>query len=371
MAWLDERKPASFRGLAFEAVELSESGGNVLVVDKIPESDDHVVGELGNEVDRFHIVGWVTGDDYLDQIGNLKAAFKKRGVGELVHPWRGQMLGRVERWTFPNDIGGGLGEFEFDFVPAGIETRPTVLIVTETDIIEKQTSARAVMTRAQPAQQSLIASLPGYLRDAVAVVQAREATELIAALGLATDSPEASALRAIDGDFDAAADVFEAVDNAQTLLRYLSSAGATLVGASSTPSGEAAATATQAGAGQYRVLAVSRLAVLASVGVYPSADAAEQTQALVTAQIDALLDASPSDDLWTVLADLRSSLVASLSEIASRLPREVDRKVLAPRPALVLAFDLYGSVTREQQILDLNRSQHPGFLVGDITVLSS
>ena len=168
MTWEQERKPASFRGLEFEATELAHGGSNALVVDKIPESDDHIVGELGNEPDSFRLRGFVRGDDYLDQLGNLEAAFRKRGAGELVHPWRGVLQVFVRKWDTTHDTSGGVGEFEIEVVPAGLETRPTVLVITETDVVEKGDAAKLA---AQARLDAFAADAPTFLETAYGVIE--------------------------------------------------------------------------------------------------------------------------------------------------------------------------------------------------------
>jgi len=181
MTWRDERRLASWRGLAFEAQELSHSGGNRLQVDEFPESDAHTVGELGARPLRFRLRGWVDGDDYLDQLGNLEAAFRQHGAGELVHPWRGRYTGFVEDYEITHDTSGGVGEFEIGFIEAGLETRPTVVVVTETDVVEKGDAAAT--TSREVAALATYDTLPTYYRAAITAVIAAEAEDFERVVG--------------------------------------------------------------------------------------------------------------------------------------------------------------------------------------------
>ena len=381
MTWEAERtRPASFRELEFQALELAHGGGNALVVDKIPESDDHVVGELGNEPDSFRMRGFVHGDDYLDQLGNLEAAFRKRGAGTLVHPWRGTLDVFVRKWETTHDTSGGVGEFEIEVVPAGLETRPSVLIITETDVIAKGDAAKLA---AQARLDAFAEDAPTWLETAQGVIEGVgeipsyfDATILAAQTGELDAFERATGIEitppAVD---DLVATIDEACENVATLaglMRYLQSPRSSDLPPGSTASSEAARDSCAAYVTAIRVTSVALAASLAVSEEYVSADAAEGQQAALTGVIDAELDLEPDDDTFTALSDLRASLVAALSETASTLPRLREIEVNSPTPALVLAFDLYEDIDREEEILQLNRARalHPGFLAGTLTVLT-
>lgn len=381
MTWQAERKPASFRGLEFEAVELAHGGGNRLVVDEIPESDDHVVGELGGSPDSFRLRGFVHGDDYLDQLGNLEAAFRKRGAGELVHPWRGVLSVFIRKWDATHDTGGGVGEFEIDVVPAGLETRPTITVITETDVIDKGDVARLAAQARLDAFAAdaptwldtahgaidVVNDLPSYFDAAILAAQTGELDAFERATGIEITPPAVDELTAtID-------DACDGVATLAGLMRYLQSPRGTDLPVGDTASAEGARASVAAYVTAMRVTSLALAAALAAAATFESADDAEDQQRALTDVVDAELELEPDDDTFTALSDLRASIVAALSETASTLPRLRTIEVNAPIPALVLAFDLYEDVEREGEILRLNRSRslHPGFLAGPLTVLSS
>lgn len=378
MTWQAERRPASFRGLEFEAETLGHSGGNALVVDHLPESDDHTVGELGNEPDAFSLRGFVSGDDYLDQLGNLEAAFRKRGAGELVHPWRGHRFVFVKTWSITHDIGGGVGEFEIECVPAGLETRPTVLVVTETDVIDKGDAAKtaaaarlALFDTDGPTFFGTVAGaidylneIPSYYAAALALAQTGELTAFELATGRTVDAPAelAGLLAAVESACGSS--------TLQGLMRYLSGASTTDLPTGATAPAEGVRESAAAYAGLVRTVSIAAACSLAVDESYTSADAAEDQQAALVAVIDVALDLEPDDDTFTSLSDLRAALVSAMSEIASRLPRLRTISIASPTPALVLSFDFYGNTDREDEILELNQALHPGFLAGTLTVLT-
>lgn len=360
MSWEQERGPGSFRGLVFEAVAFEKVGGRVLHVDKIPESDDHAVAELGAKPLRFRVQGYVHGDDYLDQVGNLEAAFLKPGAAELVLPWRGRFMVFVEDYRFTHDVSGGVGEFEAEFLPAGIETRPSVTVITETDVIEKGETAGSAAESDFARVAAIIHALPGYLREVSNAAMVAEAADITEILGLAGDEEATLVARAS----------IETVDTLSGLVRYLQRDATHVPAGGATEAGQVAAEGVQAYVTMMRAFVLSRAAELALEQGYSSAGAATEMQTILVRAIDEDLALEPADDVFTALTDLRAAIIAAMSEIAARLPRLKTLHVAAPTPALVLAFDLYADVTREDELLSLNGGGHPGFMVGDLQVLT-
>lgn len=368
MSWEDERGPASFRGLRFEATGFNKAGGKVLKVDHIPESDDHAVSELGAKPLGFSVQGYVEGDDYLDQIGNLEAAFVKSGAAELVLPWRGRFMVFIEDFRFSHDVSGGVGEFEIECVPAGVETRPSVTVITETDVLETGDAARVAATDELSRANDVILALPSYLRAVANVAVTREAEDLVALLSLASEDVATIAnLVSAPAEVEA---IFESVETLAALVRYLTRLGSNVPDAGDTDAGRSVADGVQVFVHTVRAYALARAAELALEEEYASTTAAAEMQSILVAAIDEDLALEPPDDVFTALTDLRASLISAMSEIASRLPRLRPLKVAAPTPALVLAFELYEDVEREEEILRLNGGGHPGVLVGELQVLS-
>jgi len=366
MTWRDERRLASWRGLAFEAQELSHSGGNRLQVDEFPESDAHTVGELGARPLRFRLRGWEDGDDYLDQLGNLEAAFRQHGAGELVHPWRGRYTGFVEDYEITHDTSGGVGEFEIGFIEAGLETRPTVVVVTETDVVEKGDAAAT--TSREVAALATYDTLPTYYRAAITAVIAAEAEDFERVVGVAADLTGVSDPLE---QLDIITAAVEEVSDLLALIRFLERSGSNLPGSTGTASEDDVVATSASYITTVRTAVLSRACALAVAEEYDSADQVEDMQARLVTLIDVELDTEPADETFTALEDLRASLISALTSVTDRLPRLRTVTQLAPIPALVLAFDLYGDTAREGQILALNGSGHPGFLRGELTVVGA
>jgi len=134
--------------------------------------------------------------------------------------------------------------------------------------------------------------------------------------------------------------------------------------------GDAFVDAVSASFAHLRICALTRACAVAIDTDFASADAAEETLAILTGFLDAELEADLADDVFTALSDLRAAMAAALIDIAARLPRLRPLKVPAATPSLVLAYELYEDLGREDEILELNPNRHPGFLAGELTVLS-
>ena len=122
-----------------------------------------------------------------------------------------------------------------------------------------------------------------------------------------------------------------------------------------------------------RLPCLIRVVELAIDATYTTAGEAEQAMASLASELTDRMEAIQDLDLYVALSDLRTTLVDALTAIAERLPRERTAMVPLPVPALVVAFDAYGPrrlIAREAELIRLNAIGHPGFVVGDVRVLS-
>lgn len=96
-----------------------------------------------------------------------------------------------------------------------------------------------------------------------------------------------------------------------------------------------------------------------------------QAQALrdeFVSQLDALQLEVQDDDLYSALADVQAALVEHFASTAADLPRVASFTPAATLPALVIAHQLYGDATRDEELVRRNRVRHPGFIPGGIAL---
>lgn len=360
MSWRDELRPASFRGVPFEIVELGGSAGRRVVADELPESDElPPTYDLGGVRPEYKIRGFVSGLDYLDKREAILAALNAPGPGELVHPWRGRLVVQVRApVTWAHDSMGGACVIDFDCVLHGGVAAPFVEVVP---VVQAQAAASA-------ASAAAVAVYGGRGAGESPLVQVFQFRAFVRFAGGQVLAPSPWGQ-----DFAAAfAELLQLTDDLQGLLAFVRSPAAARRPGSSAL-GEATADGAAAIDDGMRLLCLVRAVELSLAVVHPSADAAEAA-ASSTASVLADWQAQVDDEaLFLALGELQAGLVDTLTEVAARLPRERQIVVSVPTPALVVAFDTYGParlLSREAELVALNGIGHPGFVSGPIKVLS-
>lgn len=71
-------------------------------------------------------------------------------------------------------------------------------------------------------------------------------------------------------------------------------------------------------------------------------------------------------DLFVALEDVRATLSAHLTATAQNLPKVTTYTPPETMPALVIAWELYGDITRADEIIDRNNVQRPNFVPGGV-----
>lgn len=376
MGWRDELRPASFRGVGFEAVELGGESGRRIVADEIPESDAlPPTNDLGRIRPAFKLRGFVVGDDYLDRKERLLAALNAYGPGDLVHPWRGQLRVQVGAVSHKHDLQHGVCVIEFDCVEAGGLPLAFVEVVAD-----QRAAAVAVLANGSANAHY------GPLGAGSGSVWMREWSRLAVmarlAIGATTDDAYIDDLFN-DGTFTSEtwgdttvseiAAAVQLLTDLRGLLEFVQSASSLVLPSAGTPTEAARDVAYVAVGDSIRTLAAIRATEIAAAMTFISADAAEQTMAEVAGVLNDWLEGITDRDLFMSLTDLRAAMVDALSQAAARLPREREVVVTGPTPAIVIAFDVYGGrrlEAREAELIALNAIGHAGLVMGTVKALS-
>lgn len=126
MAWRDDYRPGSFRGVSFHLKSSSSTGGRRTVLNEFPLRDTPMTEDMGRRARQFSLTLTVIGPDYMAQRDRLIEALETAGPGTLMHPFRGEMQVAVlgdyscEEST---DL-GGLARISVTFVESGDTLRP-------------------------------------------------------------------------------------------------------------------------------------------------------------------------------------------------------------------------------------------------------
>jgi prophage DNA circulation protein len=121
-AWRARLQRASFRGVQFFTEVDGKSGGRRLVPHEYPKSDQGVTEDMGRKLRKHFVVGYVIGENYIQQRENLINACEQKGAGSLVHPLLGREQVECDNYTVSEDQRrGGMAHFEMAFIEAGQE----------------------------------------------------------------------------------------------------------------------------------------------------------------------------------------------------------------------------------------------------------
>ncbi|CAI8805431.1 DNA circularization N-terminal domain-containing protein [Pseudomonas sp. IT-P74] len=98
--------------------------------------------------------------------------------------------------------------------------------------------------------------------------------------------------------------------------------------------------------------------------VYDSYQAAIKVREELVDRIDTESEATPNDQVYVALSDLRTSVVQAVPNPEQDLARIVQYVPRETLPSLLVAYQIYGDAGRADEITKRNEPRHPGFLMG-------
>jgi prophage DNA circulation protein len=127
MSWVDELRPASWRGLPFGVLDTGGKFGRAKAVHEYPFRDEVWVEDLGMASRRIGIRGFIVGDDVGDQLLAMIDAAEEEGPGELMHPMLGPLTVSLVDFepTTRVDL-GRVVELVFSFIEGATTAQPGI-----------------------------------------------------------------------------------------------------------------------------------------------------------------------------------------------------------------------------------------------------
>lgn len=403
MSWRERYLQASFRGVPFYVDRARSDFGRKTVTHEFVDRDEPYSEDLGRSARLYSVSGYLIGDDYLEQRDRLLSACENQsGAGDLVHPYYGVVRVNCVRIRTADSIDElNMLRLNMQFAESGEEIFP--------QISTNQTFANAA-NKLSAMDEAKARLLEVYDITRIPLNKVDEIRRMINdGLSLIEDSrlvvsSAASYRRIID----------QAQDDVESLLNNgsdLADTFADLFAFGTFPEGlyptgradeynednednpvtsesaidqfnefrslwdfsPASSTDSSDGVSGFFVQsAIVMAAGLISVIEYTSLDQAEEYRDAVVSQINGLLDRDLPVDLAAAFQDLRTSVIDYIDEQGANLYRLAEIILNESAPALVLSYRLYGTVEREQDIIDRNGIEHPGFVPGGepIEVLS-
>lgn len=109
---------------------------------------------------------------------------------------------------------------------------------------------------------------------------------------------------------------------------------------------------------------------------YLSFSAVQEAEAVwtqVLGNIDSIIEISADnndDATYEAMQDIKQLFVADIRARAPTLDKLTTKNIATPKPSLVVAYNLYSDISREQEIINRNKVTNPSFIVGSIEVLN-
>lgn len=404
MGWRDNYRAASFRGVPFFVESADSTHGRRQAVHEHAQRDVPYTEDLGRKAREFSVSGYLIGLEYQTQRDELIKACETAGPGVLVHPYRGEMTVTCRGLGLSESTSdGGMCIIKLTFLEAGEASYPSAKTDTVNAISAKGNAVTAAAEKGF-VSDFLTNGFPAYVAESAATGLA-ELGEFMAAPGLnfAGDLQAASdfyqqakglasdafslvqqplqMVSRITGLFGSIRSAFGS--NAFSMLTSLfDRSPSSYSGSTATPSRRQQATNALAMNALVRQVAVAEAAKAAVVTqttvttgngltqtssmptIYDSYQAAIKVREELVDRIDTESEATPVDEVYVTLSDLRTSVVQAVPNPEQDLARIVQFVPRETLPSLLVAYQIYGDAGRADEIATRNNPRHPGFLTG-------
>lgn len=386
MSWLENLRPASFRGVPFFVETSKRTLGRRVVVHEFPNRDTPYTQDMGRISDSFEIDGHVLGINYDEAKKKLEEVFNKKGPGELVHPYYGLMLVQVGPVEFTESTKeGAILYFSATFKEAGSNDFPKS--INDKAAILADAADKALADAKSDFDKSFsVAGIPGFAvasaRDKIAAAQKAydsatkgiaDISEAAAQLAFSTRnlvaetndlllSPSRLSQRLL-GSFSL---LKNAISNARLRTDALGSffkfGADDSGGTASTPVRRQEAKNKDAFNNLMRRAAVINAAVDAQQAQYQSFNEAQEQRDEITTVIEEQIRTTEDTELYQSLIDLHAALVTAVPDADADLPNLRQVTTDDVTSSLHLAYDLFEDARTEADIITRNNIRNPGFI---------
>jgi len=376
---------ASFRGVKFHTPGITEAFGRAVAVHNYPQGK-WFPEDTGEDPHSHRVVGFLIGNDYLDQRKAMVKAFKTEGPGTLVHPWLGTMTvqcGKVDGNLSADH--GGSWEFTAEMVEVveerGPVTQPDPPLLIKSAVAAVESSALSDFITDVETQ-----GFPGFVNDAkineftrLQDAFTRTSARFLAAL-TEDVSDIADAFALVDPTLPAAGlgpltvDFLRLVEPLPIWRAYLGQIAPRVPLALLLPitPGKVQSSINEGATNRFwQQLALAYAVRGVSSVNFESFDDALILRDELVELVNAELELTERDASFKALLDLRTQLVEDINNRATDLAvlRTVD--LVEPKSSLELAWERYADPVREAEIVERNAVASPAFMIGPIKVLSA
>ena len=383
-AWLSRFQRGSFRGVEFFTESHEFSGGRRRVNHEFPQRNENTSEDLGLKTRTFSIEMYVLSDDYFPQRDALLRALEVEGPGELIHPYLGRKIVQTGGFSLRETKSESrIARFSVDFTEQGEQKFPT----SEEDDIERTLgNAQVVQDNSKNLFDTIfsVANQPAYVVQSAAdgiqnisnfmQKSVAKVTEPVSNLAFAISDLRANAeslakkpeqlSQQIKDTFDLLFSEFEGAErDGQKIaanFKDFDSEFDTITGTTNSRLKQKQ--------NQDAIINIAKQQAFANEAKnltqieYNSVDEAVTLRDNLIENLNLEIDSLDDDNLFQSIQDLKSSLVGAIppvntSELTTFKPAD-------SIPALVIAYELYEDLDREEEIINQNKIVHPGFVPG-------
>lgn len=389
MAWKDQLRAASFRGVQFFVQSAEGSFGRRVVIHEFPRRKFPFAEDIGLKPREFSLSAFVLGEDYFPARNALLSACQEAGPGILVHPYLGRILAVCTGVTLKeSSTDGGFAEFTLSFVESdALAPEPKALADSLGKLAAASAALREYAIEYIDASFSVISEVNAVVELGVQAVEgvvddigkvenairgnvlkiaefSYKLRKLNAKVNQVLAIPGALGVLFVDvygtlkdalGGNEEAADLFIRLTTPiQTLETQKKIPGERPTVKRAVKNAEAL--------DQYRKqVVISYQADILAETAFVSLDDAVEARGKLLEVIEEQKEIV-EDDGFQALEDLRIAILESVPASDQALSRIVEIPVESSTPSLVFAYDIYEDLEREQDIVDRNKLVHPGFI---------
>jgi len=387
MSWLDDYQQGSFRGVSFKVSSHEGTSGRRDQVTEFPGRDNPYIQDHGQKPRRFTIDAYVIGDSYHIDRNKLIKALDRKGPGKLIHPYMGDFQVVITDYSYRDTVReGGMCRFTITCIVSSDLKLPTKTIDTIKKVAEAKENAffayqelfeeiwkisRVPKTVADSAldtidrafalmesDKSAVSFLASFRRDIKNVrgrliAVAYDTSSLIGytldlmRLGTDEDNEE------IDVTSSVSRQSFE------DLKSFTNFEPSDIINQKDDEPSKVYSETIQ-------YSAIINMAGLLSLIEFESAETAEDFRNLVFIRLDQIMESTPDDEFYNALYELRSTVSQHIDEQVRELPRRVKYVPIETTAALLISYNIYGTVSKEQKIIERNKISHPAFINGSV-----
>lgn len=385
--WKDKLRPASFRGIAFFVDTASLESGRRGPMHEFPDRDVPYREDTGRRARRYDVEGYLVGSEYLAAKRTLIDACEKAGSGDLVHPYYGRVRVVCDGVTVQETSGsGGFVKFSFKFVEAGQLSFPKQGADSQY-LIDQATDALKEANSGAFAERFSVLNQASFVIDSAAEKVEAFADE-VGALTSGVSGTAASLSELAFSIRNLKANVRDLVNTPALLAQQMDSALGFLSDALD-PSDVLDACKKLFGFGDedeeiplttstreqqdknrkalntlVQVIAIGDAASAAAGMDHVSVDDATAVRDALNDQLDSLMEETDDDETFSKLQALRAEIANAIPGKDKDLAQIATLTLPGSLPSIVLAYELYGHLDLEQDLIDRNNVRHPGFVPG-------